>query len=162
MSQTSASIRAAGRAKERDAEWKVRESEWEVCKARGRCHEHSEARWRLQGPWPDEACVRAEAMFRRASRSRIAAATASFITRRKTEQLRSDFARHVIRCWSETACDQKDVAARKGIEQRPRESPLRPGWSSVSRFADPAGKVPDRNRRGECLSRCQAATRCQY
>jgi hypothetical protein len=46
----------------------------------------------------------------------------------EAEQLRGDFARHVIRRRSETACDQKDVAARKGIEQRPTNGrPVRNG-----------------------------------
>ena len=37
----------------------------------------------------------------------------------EAEELRGDFARHVIRRRSETAGDQKDVAAWKSIEQRP-------------------------------------------
>ena len=82
-SQTSASIHEAGRATERDAAWKARESERAVCKARGRCRERSEARWRLQEPSPGEACARARECLLRASRSRMSRATVSSITRRK-------------------------------------------------------------------------------
>ena len=57
-------------------------------------------------------------MFLRASRSRIAAGDRLVDHQTEAEQLRGNFTRHVIRRRSETACDQKDVAARKGIEQR--------------------------------------------